>query len=73
MAGHGLLPGCQVPWRHPDCPGVQPASTPGGFDAVVCHCPCHALLRALGRTQESMRSQGPPGFFADEEGSSDRE
>ncbi len=53
MAGHALLPGCQVPWRHDDCPARLPSPPRGdgepALGGVVCHCPCHGLRREVTR------------------------
>jgi len=52
MAGHDLLPGCTTPWKHDECPGYRRASAPGGFDGMVCHCPCHGLKRRIAKLEE---------------------
>lgn len=57
MAGHALLPGCQVPWRHDDCPAFE-SSPPGPVEfrtgGVVCHCPCHGLKAHAARLEAAL-------------------
>lgn len=60
MAGHAILPGCRMEWRH-DCPGrdesvpLQSADTPAEeirVGGVICSCPCHRLKRVTDRLGE---------------------
>lgn len=60
VTAHALLPGCQVPWRHDDCPGIEASANAsdelivGG--GLVCHCPCHSLKRELEEMRTILRA-----------------
>lgn len=65
MTAHALFPGCQVPWKHDDCPGIEASTgtTQLGDELIVgggmvCHCPCHGLKRELEEMRTILRAVG---------------